>query len=32
MYGKMKDAIVAMFWLNTENKLYLAEIRSYIRD
>lgn len=26
-YGKRKEAIMAMLWLNTENKLYLAEVR-----
>lgn len=30
-HRKRKEVIMATHWLNTENKLYLTEIKSYIR-
>lgn len=31
-HGKRKGTRVVMFWLNTESKLYLVEVKSYRTD
>lgn len=31
-HRKREEVIMATHWLNTENKLYLTEVKSYTRD